>query len=147
MNHYQTTTDKVLALILPRPAQTEMVGGIVMPPNFDLARLHKTAIAEMTVHSVGPDCKTVRPGDRCLYNKNHISPLPCQDGELIVLPEGQIICVVKEVAPKPETIPLAVKTAEPQLTVEEIRASLRGEEKMAPEPAEPTNAEPEKAPA
>lgn len=124
MNHYQTTTDKVLGLILPESKEELVMDGIVIPANVRKASLDKNPLAEMLVHSVGPDCKTVRAGDRALYNRHHISPIPCEEGELIVLPEGQVVAVVKVVEEKkPEPSAVPPPPAEP-LTVGAIRAAL-----------------------
>ena len=121
---YQTTTDKVLAL-LPKEEEVTMIGGIHLPPNAKKASLTQNPIAEILVHSVGPDCKTVKPGDRVLYNRTHIGPLPVEDGELIILPEGQILAVIKKV-PEPVEAPEPAASKKPSgpLTIEEIKLGL-----------------------
>lgn len=128
-NHYQTTTDKVLSIIESASPEEQEMGGIILPAGTTKASLTKNAIAEMVVHSVGPDCKTVKVGDRVLFNKHQVTPLPCQDGEMLILPEGQVLCVVTEVVEKPadEGSPLPVQKK--PLTVEEIRAALDQQEK------------------
>lgn len=136
-HHYQTTTDKVLAVIPLAAPQEQMIGGIHLPPSVSRASLDKEAICEIVVHSVGPDCKTVKPGDRVLYNKNIVTPLPCQDGELVVLPEGQVICVVTERAERSTPIVIGTAPKKP-LTTDEIRAALDKED--APLKAEPETA-------
>lgn len=136
MTHYQTTTDKVLAIVPPPPPEETMIGEIHLPPNSKLAQATRTAICELVAHSVGPDCKTVKAGDRFLYNVNHVSPLPIKDCAIIVMPEGQILAVVKErIELTPTLHPYRDKEGK-ILTIDEIRVGLgmTNPDKMPEEP-------------
>lgn len=133
MIHYQTTTDKVLALI-PKIAPTEsQVGGIILPDDFKPKRPKGSSpIIELVAHSAGPDCKTVKAGDRFLYNINHGEAILYGDTGFYILPEGQILAVVSDRVDEKK----AIQVLSGPLTIEEIRTGLgmNTDEKMPEEP-------------
>lgn len=118
MNHYQATTDHVIGFVPIEPDGEMIIGGIIVPPN--VKKRMGDAIAQFIVHSVGPDCGIVKPGDRVFYNRHHQSePFACEDGGLIWLTESQVIAVV---TPEPEKEKPA--TPEQPLDVATIRSAI-----------------------
>ncbi len=136
MNHYQATADHVICLIPLPTADEKVVGGIILPPNYKKERLD-TAIAELIVHSVGPDCKTVRVGDRILYNRHNWPSLPAEDCEIVRITENQLIAVVT--APPEKEKPVVI---DPPLTVEGIKAAIENGGIMPSKKPESVDAEP-----
>ncbi len=142
MNTYHATINNVIALIPKTPDEQRIAGGIHLPDNFDRRRLDKLAIAELIVHSVGPDCQVVKVGDRCLYNKHNYEPIPCEDGELLIIPEASILAVFQAERPKAVADGVPLPTPQKPLTVETIRTALKNDGVV---PTEPPDAVVEKA--
>lgn len=93
----QATCDGIIGSPPPAPKEDmQMVGGIHLPPNVTTKMLDKQMLRELIVLSVGPDVKTVKPGNRIIYNRHHCDPMPFGDMEIVKLIESQVIAVVTE---------------------------------------------------
>lgn len=93
---FKATCDKVIALLPAVDESEEVVGSIIVPAATRRALDNRNPIRELIVHSVGADVKTVRPGDRILYNKHQCEPVPYGDVQIISILESQIFAILDD---------------------------------------------------
>lgn len=144
MNTYKAVTDKIIALIPLETTGDVIIGGILLPPGAKKATMDRNPIAEIVVHSVGPDCKTVRRGDKILYNRFNYALVPAVDCQILMMPESSVIAVVvpgEEPKAEPATAEIGKPLPEPEsLTVEQIRELIKKDQAIGenlPEPEAP----------
>ena len=137
----KATTDRVLARLPLRQSDATMIGGIIIPNPETLNK--KNPVIELDVLAAGPDCKTVRAGDRVIVNRNVCSPLEWHGAEYMVFSEVSVIAVLdrptkEEAAPEPQK-PLTAAEINAHFTAKE-KNELQAEKEDIPVPGLPRTA-------